>query len=82
MLIVTPGLSGDALAAFSERVRTGIDGRPFAVRDSHTIHISVSIGYVAAPIEQWEAAITAADEALYRAKESGRNRSLPGTIPS
>lgn len=69
---ILPGMAADAALEFAERLRlliadTEVDG----------LHVHVSLGVATTPalaVESAEALIEAADGALYRAKESGRNR--------
>jgi diguanylate cyclase (GGDEF)-like protein len=65
--------AGMHLAA--ERIRSGIAGHRF-VLDGVTLHVTISIGIAEAPAhgESIQALVAAADRALYRAKETGRNR--------
>jgi diguanylate cyclase (GGDEF)-like protein len=70
-LVVLPGVGGDAGGAVAERLRCAIErARPAGVV------VTVSIGVSAASGErvEYESLFKAADEALYRAKRSGRNR--------
>ncbi|MGB3563627.1 MAG: GGDEF domain-containing protein [Thermoanaerobaculia bacterium] len=65
--------AGAQLAA--ERIRTTIGTYPFTL-DEVTIEVKISIGIATAPEHGTElrALVKAADEALYRAKETGRNK--------
>jgi two-component system cell cycle response regulator len=65
--------AGSWLAA--ERIRTAIGTHPFTL-DDVTIEVKISIGIATAPEHGSEirALVKAADEALYRAKETGRNK--------
>lgn len=64
---------GARLAA--ERIRSAIEKHPFTL-DDVTMQVTISIGIATEPEHGAErrALVKAADEALYRAKESGRNR--------
>jgi len=64
---------GAELAA--ERIRNEIEAFTF-VLDEVSIHITISIGIAVAPGQgkSIKALVAAADQALYRAKETGRNR--------
>jgi len=66
-------LEGALLAA--ERVRAAIEAHRFTF-EGKTIEVTISIGAAQAPAHGTEmtALVAAADRALYRAKESGRNR--------
>jgi diguanylate cyclase len=59
----------------AERIRTAIGTHPFTL-DEVTIQVTISIGIATAPEHGSElrALVKAADEALYRAKETGRNK--------
>ena len=65
--------SGAELAA--ERIRSEIEAFPF-VLDDVSIRVNISIGIAVAPThgESLKELVAAADRALYRAKETGRNR--------
>ena len=62
-------------ALLAERLRKGVEQRPFVTEDGEAIKVTVSIGVAQArpPFDKKEI-ITQADQALYRAKETGRNR--------
>jgi diguanylate cyclase (GGDEF)-like protein len=67
----------------AERVRQNIESQPFNL-EHNEIYITVSIG-VAIVVQEHadkDALLHDADEALYRAKEGGRNRVEPGTYTS
>jgi diguanylate cyclase (GGDEF)-like protein len=59
----------------AERVRSEIEAFPF-VLDEVSIHVTISIGIAIAPKdgEDIKTLVAAADRALYRAKDTGRNR--------
>ncbi len=59
----------------AERIRSAIEAFPF-VLDDVSINVNISIGIALAPThgESVKALVAAADQALYRAKETGRNR--------
>ena len=66
----------DRAAAIAGRILSGFDAQSFPLEDGRSIHATVSIGLVSsggsdASIDRM---LAAADEALYRAKEGGRNR--------
>ncbi len=74
MLTDTTGAQGIILG---ERLRKMIEQRPYVTDDGDAIKATVSLGVAQAraPYEKKEL-ITQADQALYRAKETGRNRVL------
>jgi len=80
--IVLPGLDLEAAAAIAERVRAAIEAEPIDLSavdcDADTHHQTLSIGVAASlpahPADSLTALVKAADDAVYRAKENGRNR--------
>jgi diguanylate cyclase (GGDEF)-like protein len=67
------GEAGARIAA--ERVRRGIAETEFVVPDVGTLRVTASIGMSSASVAwQTEALLAGADEAMYAAKASGRNR--------
>lgn len=79
-LIVVPSTDAASVFGLSERIRHTIAAKPIAT-GSGEISITVSLGLAVssgtAPLDP-EAMLGTADEALYRAKEGGRNRSEMG----
>lgn len=73
-LVLVPGLSTDEVTALAERLRAAIALTPFAVGSSAPLPVTVSAGCATGRLEPFEALIRAADDALYSAKRSGRNR--------
>ena len=73
--IILPGADMDAARAFAERLRRKVAQTPAAL-EGVTIPMTVSIGIAAidAADASPDAALIRADDALYRAKEGGRNR--------
>jgi diguanylate cyclase (GGDEF)-like protein len=73
-LLPETALDGAALVA--ERLRAGIAEAPLALAESgQSVSVTISVGAaLARPDEPVEEMIRRADEALYRAKENGRNR--------
>jgi diguanylate cyclase (GGDEF)-like protein len=78
-LLVLPQTPIGGAGVVGERVRSAVARAPFVVGDRH-IDITVSGGYAAGTDPPTEL-IRRADEALYRAKEAGRNR-LVAASPS
>jgi diguanylate cyclase (GGDEF)-like protein len=73
--IVMPETDASGAMVVAERVRRAVENQPFVSIDGETLNITVSLGLGALPpAEDAEAIVKIADEALYRAKESGRNR--------
>ena len=86
--IIARGLDVTAAQAVSERIRTSVETHPFAFEGA-TIPVTISVGVSYAPglaIATTVDMVARADEALYAAKRSGRNRtciaqSLPASGP-
>lgn len=75
-LAILPGASTDDLTLIGERIRKAVEDSALS-EGARTVRLTLSIGGAAFPnqnIEREDALIQLADEALYRAKESGRNR--------
>ena len=71
-LVLWPNAADAQLTA--ERVRRGVAGAPFAIRDG-ALALTVSLGVTTTGgDEALEAVLARADEALYRAKAGGRDR--------
>jgi len=74
-LAVLPAASSENLRAIGERVRRAVEDSSL-VDGSQMVRITVSIGGAAYPnqnVESEESLVELADEALYAAKQSGRN---------
>lgn len=74
--VILPETNGEQAKKVAERIRRAIDQSSFAIPDGHPVHMSISVGIASFPLDadSREGFITAADEALYFAKERGRNR--------
>ncbi len=75
-LLLLPGTVLDAAVTFSERLRQRVDAHTFSY-EGGTLKKTVSFGVASWPhpkINGREAMLKAADDALYVAKETGRNR--------
>ena len=68
------GLDDAVTADLAERLRTAICDSPFALGEDRTLAVTVSIGCVTGRLDALDDVLQAADEALYEAKRSGRNR--------
>ncbi|NND60777.1 MAG: sensor domain-containing diguanylate cyclase [Gammaproteobacteria bacterium] len=91
-VVVMPGTDSRQAAALAERIRESVSATPIAADREHAISVTVSIGV--AVIEpgrqhdletQGRALIDTADEAMYEAKRSGRDRVVvaqPVSIPN
>ncbi len=75
-LIVAPACDEDAAVQLAWRILSGISQQPI-LWESQEISLTCSIGVAATTepaVEEQDALLAAADRALYRAKEGGRNR--------
>lgn len=73
-VVLATGLTDAGVADLAEGLRRVISDRPFAIDDDRTLAITVSVGCVSGRLDALDAAVAAADEALYKAKRAGRNR--------
>jgi diguanylate cyclase (GGDEF)-like protein len=75
-LLILPGTVLDSAVTFAERLREKVEEHTFTY-DGGTIRRTMSCGVAASPhprVKDQEALLRAADDALYVAKETGRNR--------
>jgi len=72
-IIYMPNLSKESITAATERLRRKICDHPFEVTDV-SLNLSASFGVTIIDSDGIEKAIKNADDALYRAKEQGRNK--------
>jgi two-component system cell cycle response regulator len=74
--VAMPDIDHAAAAQAAERIRRAVEDAPFVVPGSTPIDVTVSVGVAIAGPEDRdpEAIIKRADCALYRAKDTGRNR--------
>jgi diguanylate cyclase (GGDEF)-like protein len=75
-LLILSGTVLDAAVTFAERLREKVENHTFPY-EGGTLRRTMSCGVAAAPhprVQDQEALVRAADDALYVAKETGRNR--------
>ena len=76
-VVIMPGASLEAAERTAERIRLHVSGAPIRVAGgSEVLSVTISIGVAATkgPGDTPEALLKRADQALYEAKSSGRNR--------
>jgi diguanylate cyclase (GGDEF)-like protein len=74
--IILPESDKKGAFVIAERLRAAVENFRFKASDGQTLHITISIGVAAYPedADSPNALIGAADDALYEAKRSGKNR--------
>jgi diguanylate cyclase (GGDEF)-like protein len=74
--VVLPGVDESTALAVAERIRSRTESTLISLAPGVTDRISVSIGIACAPLQAQDriTLLRLADEALYRAKQDGRNR--------
>ena len=80
-IAILPNTAEDEAAKFAERVRGAVEGHVFH-DEPHEVRMTASSGVASFPgldSDTPEALLKRADEALYVAKESGRNRVVRAT---
>lgn len=76
-VLILPETSQDGGIIFAERLRESIERYPFDASGVEPLHLTASIGVATFPsprVDSTEDLFARADEALYRAKSSGRNQ--------
>nr|AID69681.1 response regulator PleD [uncultured organism] len=76
-VVVMPDTTADVATQVAERLRAAIDAEPFRISSNGSLALvttSVGIATLAGPGDSGEAMLRRADQALYQAKHSGRNR--------
>jgi diguanylate cyclase (GGDEF)-like protein len=73
--LVLPDTGGEGAYAVGERIRERIAAHQFLAGDGLNIHLTVSVGVATLPdvANSSEELVQAADKAMYRVKESGKN---------
>jgi diguanylate cyclase (GGDEF)-like protein len=72
-LVIVPGLTPEELRDVLERVREAIARSPIVV-DAHELSVTASLGGATRDKDTADALIARADDALYAAKDQGRDR--------
>ncbi|MCX8033246.1 MAG: diguanylate cyclase [Thermoleophilia bacterium] len=73
-LLVLPGVGRGELPSLLERIRTAMKAQLVAIPSGESISVTLSLGGATAAGESLEELVRAADDALYRAKNEGRDR--------
>lgn len=76
ILVIATETSIQDSKALAQRLHAAVDRAPIPLNDEETLRVTVSIGVASFSVTQntMQTLIKSADEALYRAKESGRDR--------
>lgn len=74
--VILPETTGPQVLVVAERLRNSINRYEFVLENGEPAHVTVSIGYSTYPddADNADALLRSADQGLYFAKESGRNR--------
>ena len=75
-VVVLPDTASEVAAKVAERLRKAVGETPIAAGDDLSLTLTISQGVATAtsPLEEAESLIKRADEALYEAKKTGRDR--------
>jgi len=76
MALLLPGCSVTSLRRRAEQIVADVGNHPFVLHGGHEVQVSVSVGLANAPTDavDLQSLYVRADQALYEAKRSGRNR--------
>lgn len=73
-VLVLPGLALEGAIEVCERLRERVDAYPWLLPNGAAFQVTISIGLAVAPPFELPVLLQRADEALYAAKRTGRNR--------
>ncbi len=73
-LVLAPGLDAAQTAALADRLHAIVGAAPFAIDGHEPLAITVSVGWVCGVLPATDGLIPVADQALYEAKRTGRDR--------
>jgi two-component system, cell cycle response regulator len=76
-VVVMPNTRGDYACLVAERLRRHVSGAPFAIKagtDALSVTVSLGVAVATGVGDTADKVLKRADEALYRAKQNGRNR--------
>jgi two-component system, cell cycle response regulator len=82
-VVLLPGAAQSAAFALAQRIREEVSARPFSA-NGQLVRVTVSIGLACEggdTLPSLEAMLGRADEALYRAKNDGRNQVIALPMP-
>ena len=74
ILVLMPETNDEQAAICAERIRSAVEHLEIPHEDSELGKLTISGGYISQRHGHWENMIEKADQALYQAKSSGRNR--------
>jgi len=76
--VILPDCPNARAFEIAERIRLAVKDHPFPISNKETIYITVSIGVSTYPekVAKAEQIIKLADQSLYKAKQTGRNRTV------
>ena len=80
-LVILPSTDAAGAMLLAERIRANVSALPMMIGDERVM-LTVSGGVATASDESADDLVRKADEALYRAKHSGRNRIAPQLVRS
>ena len=76
-MVILPGSDAEAGRTFAERVRENVEKQQFDIHADHALHMTISAGVATYPADDADGPrrlVHYADQALYSAKNNGRNR--------